>query len=388
MDLQAAMQVMLRTHVASLGKPNRANAIALESPPGVGKSSVVQEYCAALAREISAPVGLGVHMLATLQSVDVRGFMLPTKAIPKPGTVFSTPPWYPVILNTTVFLPDGSVKRKGEWDQPIPKVGVCFLDEFGQAEDDTKKAAAELLLHGEVGDDRLPDGWRVIAASNRMSDRAGVLRSLTFITNRRMLLRVDPSLPAWNHWVNLLPEGDRPHHLTISFANRQPDLVFRDTVPPGDDPFCTPRTLVMMDRDLQALRTNDDVLAGRLPTDQVAREVCAGWIGGGESAQYFVHLRYADQLPDMADIERNPTTAKLPEQRDAQMVCAFMLAHNVTGKNADNVLKYITRMNVEMQVLAVRTITNQQEKAKAVANSKQFVDWLLKNQEILKASRG
>jgi hypothetical protein len=176
--------------------------------------------------------------------------------------------------------------------------------------------------------------------------------------------------------------------LTISFANRQPDLVFRDTVPPGDDPFCTPRTLVMMDRDLQALRTNDDLVAGRLPTDQVAREVCAGWIGGGESAQYFVHLRYADDLPDMVDIERSPTTAKMPPTRDGQMVCAFMLAHNVTSKNAENVLKYITRLNVEMQVLAVRTITNQQERAKTVANSKMFVEWLLKNQELLKASRG
>jgi hypothetical protein len=191
MDLQAAMQVMLRTHVASLGTKRRANAIALESPPGVGKSSVVQyDYCVELAREINEPVGLGIHMLATLQSVDVRGFMLPTKAVPKPGTVFSTPPWYPVKLNTIVILPDGTIIPKGQWEHEVPRVGVCFLDEFGQAEDDTKKAAAELLLHGEVGDDRLPDGWRVIAASNRMSDRAGVLRSLTFITNRRMLLRI------------------------------------------------------------------------------------------------------------------------------------------------------------------------------------------------------
>jgi hypothetical protein len=389
MDLNAAKNVMLRTHLAALGNNHRANAIAMESGPGVGKSSIVWAESAELARELNEPVGLVIEMLATLQSVDIRGFMLPVKGVNGAlDTVFSTPPWYPTKSNIIVFTPDGRVFLKGDWKDEVPRVGNVLLDEYSQAEDDVKKASAELLLHGEVGNTRLPQGWRVISASNRMSDRAGVLRSLTFITNRRMLIRVDAVLPTWLDWANNQLPGERPHHLTISFASRQPDLVFRDAVPPGDDPFCTPRTLVLMDRDLQALRTPEDIAKDRLPMDQVAREVCAGWIGGGESAQYFVHLRYADELPDISDIERDPMRAKLPEKRDAQMVAAFMLAHNVNDKNAANVLRYIERMNIEMQVLAVRTITQQQERAKVVANTKQFVDWLVKHKSLLVASRG
>ena len=387
MNLNQAKQVMLRTHMAALTTGLRPNAVELKSGPGVGKSSTVDQVGIQLARELGEPVGLVTEMLATVQSVDVRGFMLPAKsATGGLDTVFSTPPWFPTRANTVVFAPDGTIYLKGQWTGDIPRVGIVFLDEFMQAEQDTQKAAAELILNGAVGNTRLPMGWRVIAASNRMSDRAGVLRPLTFITNRRLELAIDAHLPTWNDWCNNLPETLRPHHLTLSFANRQPDLVFRDSVPPGDAPFCTPRTLVLMDRDLRAMRTDEDIEHNKLPMDNVAREVCAGWIGGGESAQYFVHIRFADVLPEITDIERDPMKAKLPAQRDAQMVCAFMLAQNVNEKNAVKVMTYLERLNIEMSVLAMKTITAQPEKAQIVANTREFTQFLLKNKDLLVAS--
>ena len=216
------------------------------------------DLCASLSRTINQPVGLVTQMIATIQSVDMRGFMIPEKATDgtiRPVTVFSVPPWYPAKHNTTVFYPDGTYSPPGTWTGDLPEVGVVFLDEWGQGEDDVKKAAAELMLNGRVGDDQLPVGWRIIAASNRLSDRSGVLRALPFITNRRLELNISPDLNTWNDWVNSLPPTKRPHHMTVSFANRQPELVFRDEVPAGDAPFCTPRTLMMMDQSLQALRS-------------------------------------------------------------------------------------------------------------------------------------
>jgi hypothetical protein len=237
-----------------------------------------------------------------------------------------------------------------------------------------------------VGNDRLPAGWRVVCASNRMADRSGVVRELMFIVNRRIELNIDASLPCWNDWVNNLAPGHRPHHLTVSFANRQPDLVFRDSVPPGTDPYCTPRSLVMMDQELRALRSDEDLAHDRLPMDMVAREVCKGAIGGGESAQFFTHIRFADMLPDIDDVARDPMGAKLPEARDAQMVCAFMLAHNVTRRNASNLLRYIQRMNIEMAVLAVRTIRDSQDRAEHMVNTREFGEFLIKHKNLLLAA--
>jgi hypothetical protein len=46
----------------------------------------------------------------------------------------------------------------------VPRVGILFLDEFAQAEDEVKKPAAELILNGNVGTWRLPTGgaWSLL----------------------------------------------------------------------------------------------------------------------------------------------------------------------------------------------------------------------------------
>lgn len=388
MDIRTAKSVILRTHVAALHLGRRASAIEEISGPGIGKSESVRQSCAELAQEIQRPVGLVPFMLATISSVDIRGFMLPMKsAAGALDTIFSTPPWFPVKANTQVVEPDGTWHKEGTWPDAMPDVGVLFLDEFGQAEDEVKKPAAELLLHGNVGNCALPIGWRVIAASNRMSDRSGVMRALMFVTNRRLELKIDASCPAWIAYQDNLPDDQRVHFLTQSFAMKQPHLVFRDAVPAGSDPFCTPRTLCLLDRDLMALRSPEDIKRDHLPTDPVAREVAAGWIGAGEAAQFFTHLKYADELPDIADIERDPMMAKLPPNKDAQMVAGFMLAHNVDAANAGNVMIYLGRLFIDMQVLAVNAISNNVARASALVDSRHYNQWLLKNQKLLIASR-
>lgn len=384
MNLKQALDTMVLTHAAALKLDVRPNAVELKSGPGVGKSSTIYDMGRVLARMLNEPVGLVVEMLATIQSVDVRGFMIPQKH-PEGGlaTVFSTPPWYPTKANVTVFTPDGNVYLPGSWDGPIPRVGIVFLDEWGQAELDVQKAAAELVLNGRVGTFVLPTGWRVVAASNRMSDRAGVIKPLTFITNRRREVEIEAHLPTWNAWVDAQPAHLRPHHLTVSFANKEPGLVFRDAVPAGDGPFCTPRTLVLMDRELQALRTDEEIREDKLPMDNIAREVCAGWIGGAESAQYFAHIKFAEVLPDIDDVLKTPMTAKLSEDRSAQMVTAFMLVHHITSeKVVEPVMNYIARMHIDMQVLAMTTVGRQQEKAKMLQHTISYTNWMIKNKDV------
>lgn len=385
MNINDAKQVLLATHLAALDAGERASGMHLESGPGVGKSDGVTQYAQLLAEKINQPVGMVPFMLATISSVDVRGFLLPNKG--PNGTIdstFSTPPWFPVQANTTVVEPDGTVHRAGRFQGPVPEVGVLFLDEFSQADEEVKKPAAELVYKGNVGTTHLPSNWRVVSAGNRVSDRSGVLRELMFLVNRRCRLSIDAHLPSWLEWANgQVPEA-RPHYLTMSFAQKNPDLVFRDAVPPGTDPFCTPRTLCMLDKDLRALSGNRD----KIPLDGLAREVAAGWIGAGEAAQYFTHLKYADELPDMIDIERDPDKAKLPPNKDAQMVCGYMLAHNVTQKNAPQVIKYVERLNIEMQVLAFSAVMQQKARSAHITASNGFVKWVTKHKDLLAAARG
>jgi hypothetical protein len=142
-----------------------------------------------------------------------------------------------------------------------------------------------------------------------------------------------------------------------------------------------------MDRDLQAIRGPEDITNDKMPIDDVSREVCAGWVGNATMGQYFTHLKYSDLLPDPDDIASDPGRAKLPDTMDAQMVTAFMLSHHVTEDTSAAFQRYINRMHIEMQHLAVRTIKGDPLKAKFFTLTQEHRDWLMKNKDTFIASR-
>jgi hypothetical protein len=396
MDLIHCKNYLLQTHVAALNRRERPNAYQLNSSPGVGKSDSQFQYVEMLATNRGQPVGLIVFMLATITSPDVRGFMIPVRN-PEGGTpitVFSTPPWMPRPESMWVCEPTGNPDtpvrwhEAGQWSGPMPELGVLFLDEWGQAEDDVKKPAAELLLHGRVGNWVLPKTWRVICASNRTSDRSGVMRELMFIINRRGLINIEGRLTPWLTWVETQRDHLRPHYLTVSFAQQHPGVVFRDTVPDGADQFCTPRSLCLMDKDLRAIRTQAQEDKGELVDmdDPVVHEIIASWIGTGAAGQYLAHLKYADQMPDIDDILKNPATAKLPPGQDGQMVAVFKLTEHINQDNAPQFLRYIARMHQDMGVFAVNTINADDRRARFVFPLAEYREFQRKNKQVLFAA--
>jgi hypothetical protein len=407
---------MLRTHIGAIEHELRAVSITMESMPGVGKSEALFQYAQMLAHRLNEPVGVVVCMLASISSADVRGFMIPMRGSP-PKSVFSLPPWYPTndeeevdgevttkSVNYWVIDPSGQWYRESGWHDAMPETGIVFLDEWGQAEEDVKKPAAELQLNGNVGTHRLPIKWRVVAAQNRTSDRSGVMREMMHIINRRMLLKIDSSVPTWLQWTDEQVGFMRPHFMTVAFARQNPDIVFRDSVPDGTDPYCTPRTLCMMDRTLRMLveyeprrldpsgssassaQPSGSEWEKELPTDDIARECAAGLIGGAAAGQFMTFLKYFDLLPTIEEIIDDPSEAKLPSGHDAQMVAAFMLAHHIDEQNADPFLKYIFRMVPEMQILSVQIVNADPKRAQFLYPLPGFQRFLTQHKDLLVGS--
>ena len=118
----------------------------LKSPPGRGKSDFVEDLVDYLSKRDGFEWGFVTCFLATYTPSDLLGYMVPTKITHADGTaglasVFTTPNW--MMTKPTAEFPHGrhinTFKR-----------GIVFLDEFGQADGDTKKRAAQLMLKGEV----------------------------------------------------------------------------------------------------------------------------------------------------------------------------------------------------------------------------------------------
>ena len=309
-------------------------AVELESPPGIGKSEFVDQLVAKLSARDGFEWGFSKMFLATQQPTDLIGYQFKGERTWDGQTVAVTEPTVPLWMVTQSGKPTWAYKR-----------GIIFLDEYGQGEADTKRASAELLLNKQIGPWRLGgdhrEGWGVIAASNRAKDRSGVTKGFDFVINRRKVYNVTPSADAWVNWAtahDITP-------LSIAFAVQNPTLVFADEVPDKQGPWCTPRSLVMMDRSMKVKHAR----LGHYPDDANTIEGAMGLIGP-TAAQYFAFVRLEKEMPKFEAIVRDPAGAKLPTKPDSQMLVVFNLAHRVEGKNLKQVIEYIERMPKEFAV--------------------------------------
>ena len=339
---------LIKTNLRLAREKNIYISTMFVSGPGLGKSSIVKQAAAEMEKELGEPVGVKPFFLTTVEPPDVRGFGLPDKDADGNRTMsFTMPPW---------------AVKKGE-----PAMGILFLDELGQAGHDVQKPAAELLLNRKVGDYGLPPGWIVVAASNRESDRSGVQRELAFITNRRMVIKIEPNLDAWVNWAER--EGVNP--LAIAFARTKPGVVFADSIPEKPGAFCTPRSLVMLSQ-----------LIGELDMSTFV-EAASGLIGEGASAEFVAFLRVAEQLPKFEEIIAAPDKCEVPKRPDASYAAMQMIAHRVDDKTAKQAFTYLKRMGREFQVAGLRGTLN---RCPGLVRTPDFASWLRDNKELVMAA--
>jgi len=349
MYINDAQQLIMKLYKRQL-ETGRRFSVELQSGPGIGKSEATGQ----LGGMIQKAMGLESFdfkpfFLSTLEQPDVRGFGLPAKDTDgTPIMSFTKAPWMP---------------KAGD-----AKHGIIFLDEFRQAGHDVQKPAAELLLNGRVGDSQLPIEYMVVAASNREKDRSGVNRELAFITNRRMLVEIEPNLDAWVNWAEQ-PKNDI-HWTAVAYAKHSPGDIFKDEVPDKSGPFATPRSLVQT-----------SYLVGQL-ADKLLTEAVVGLLGEGVGAKFVAFLRVAESLPDFDEIVANPKKCPVPDEDrpDAQYATMQMVAHRADGDTAAPAFTYLQRMPREFQVAGLQSVLR---KTPEVVQSKGFTDWLRKNKELV-----
>ena len=90
------------------------------------------------------------------------------------------------------YVPDElpRVERDGEF-------GYLFLDEINTGSPQMMAVMMQLVLDRKVGEYTLPPGWRIIAAGNRVSDRAAAQRMPTALRNRFAHIFCVPSVEAY-----------------------------------------------------------------------------------------------------------------------------------------------------------------------------------------------
>lgn len=352
---------LIKTNVKLAVQKGVHVATEFQSGPGMGKSSIHEQAACELSLELGQPVGLYFEFLSTKESPDVRGFGLPSAD--RSRMIYTQAPWMPG--DNWKVAENGKLRKANPGEKA--EAGILCLDEFRQAGHDTQKPAAELFLNRRVGESQLPPGYIVTACSNRESDRSGVQRELAFITNRRMVIQIEPNLDAWVNWAE--KSGVEP--MSIAFARTKPGTVFADKVPEKPGPFCTPRSLVMLSR-----------LVGEM--DMATFTECAcGLIGEGAAGEFVAFLRVAEQLPKFEDIVAAPDKVAVPTRPDASYAAMQMIAHRVSEDTAVAAFKYLSRMNKEFQVAGLRGTFN---RVPTIVRSPEFAAWLRDNKQLVMAA--
>lgn len=297
----------------------------IHGAPGVGKSDSVRQ----------AAGSLGVDLIdfraALRDAVDIMG--LPGS---KDGVTF---------YNMPAGMPRDPESR-----------GILFLDEMTSAPAQTQAALYQLVLDRGVGDYRLPPGWQIVAAGNRMNDRGVTHRMPDPLVDRFIHVDFEPDMNDWSKWA--LTAGVAPE--VVAFIRFRPVLLHNHDTGRQCHAFSTPRGWADVSKILS------------LGANPIEIELIRGRVGDGAATEFAAFLKLFREMVSPDQILNNPTKAEVPTNPAVLYALAEALARRSTDKNFDKVMTYAARMPQEYAQCLVSSAT---QITPALCNTPEFIKW-------------
>lgn len=315
--------------------------------PGVGKSDAARQVAAAYADGV--PI---IDFRAILRDpVDLRG--LPT-IDNKTGVARWLPP---------SDLPNEA--RDGSQ-------GILFMDELNAAPQSVQAACFGLVLDRKVGEYRLPDGWRIIAAGNRQSDRAAAQRMPSALANRFAHVDVEPTVQDFTAWA--ATSGIAPE--VSAFVRFRPNLL-HDMKPLDGQPdlrtFPTPRAWANVSKVLDSFANAPNSATMRMT-------LVTGLVGEAAATEFEAFIRVYQNLPSLESILVAPKQASVPTEVSALFALASGLARKVDKKTFSNGLTYAKRLPKEFEVMFTIDAAKRDQ---SITHTNDFITWATDNQSVL-----
>lgn len=321
----------LKEHLKTIFSSGKHIPVMLWSPPGIGKSASVKQVADELEYDF-----LDLR-LSLLNPVDLRGL--------------------PVIDRE---------KKLAEWLVPsyLPKKGkgIFFLDEINLAPAAVMNAGYQLILDRELGEYKLPDEWKIIAAGNRMEDNANVTKMPSPLLNRFVHIEVECDDKIWRKWAM----ANGVNEQVIAFIAKFPQHLFK--MPKASEPaFPTPRSWEKAS-DLHTLGL------------QVEGAV------GAVASEFYAWLSVYDRMPDVQKILEGKSK-DIPKKEDLDVLWALVtaLAVRCEPKHLNNLFPYIREIEKEFEVLTIIQISDKSDVMRAaITNHHEWKEWIKRNQALLK----
>ncbi|MDR1050726.1 MAG: MoxR family ATPase [Deltaproteobacteria bacterium] len=238
-----------------------ARPVFIWGPPGIGKSTLVENFAAE----------------AGLPCVSLLGSQL------APEDIIGVPR-----INGSVseFCPPKMIAR----DEPY----CLFLDELNACSHEVQKAFYSLINDRRVGEYKLPPGSVVLGAGNRSNDSAIVRTMSSALINRMLHVELRVSHREWLEWA----AKNDVHELVYEYVQNRPDHLL---APPDktEVPFSTPRSWHILSDCLRQYAA-----AGSDPAldPETAGVLARGCLSAHHAAQFVAFIKQAKNKYKIAAI--------------------------------------------------------------------------------------
>ena len=250
--------------------------------PGIGKSTIIRELAE------SRGIGFIDVRLAQREPIDIRG--LP--------------------------VPEGDGVKwlvSSEWPRDPNSRGIILFDEITAADRSLQVAAYEFILDRRLGDlYKVPDGWYICAAGNRVEDRAVASTMSSALANRFLHVELQEDAEVWSKWA--LARGLHPN--VVAFIRFKPDYLFSTENENLERGWPSPRSWERVSTILK--------LADRTKQDkEIVKTMVCGLVGVAAGREFLTFAKNRKTLDDALSYLDDPTLeVKVPESVDQKYVMA------------------------------------------------------------------
>lgn len=287
-------------------------------------------------------------------------------------------------LRVTKFAPNARFKFQS--DKPV----IIMLDEIGKAMKAVKNVLLTLMLEKRIGDQYLPEGSIVFGTTNLATDNVGdsleahARNRVCFVTVKKPHAGFNPDgtvdADSWGSWAldnDIAPEiiawvKENPHVLEsyTDPAQRENPYIFNPTRA-GQTAFVTPRSL---EKASHISKRRAEL------GNEVTIAALSGTIGESAARDMAAFFTVVDKLPTWESIIKNPEDAPMPDGAVAKCILVFGALSRIDKDNLANWMKYMSRLDKELQALFCRSAVKSSTKQSIVVSNKDFVSWATQNQ--------
>jgi len=319
-------------------------ALFIWGATGIGKSQTVKKVARDIAKENGWEYSESIKDINNPKKFVVIDLRLSQM---DPSDLRGIPVWDKE-SGATIWLPPGTFPRTGQ--------GIIFFDELNLAPPLVQASAYQLILDRRLGEYVVPDGYSLIAAGNRLEDRANVFEMAAPLKNRfgHCQLKI-PTVETWTDWA--VKHGIDMR--IISFLQTRRTAIFTFDPNLKENAFATPRAYEHLSKLIKDVPSED------LGTIQM---LAATQIGKGLAAELVSFIRLKDKLKPIEYYLKNPDNCELPdEQTQMDLVWALLTSlaeYYGAKKNTETIrkiVKILHRMNEEYAVFTLKLMLSVDE---------------------------